>query len=190
MNRVSKLRIAELLSFVIVAIGLPFEPDLAGAQFPPVPFPVLQVDSAVRARLAEEWEPNNRYQHERGYCVRFTTEQFPASWFHPPTVVYTLTDIIRGDEIHTTQNGLGGIGCPNASDITLLHVHPPFYCSEDDKGSACSNWDPMSHQCYPSDTDARTLLNSKRPFDLVQCGPLEIIPYYRLLYAMVFRAHG
>jgi hypothetical protein len=136
--KVSLRGLAEVLAFIIVGAGLPFEPHIAKAQFPPVPFPVLQVDSAVRARLAEEWEPNNRFQHERGYCVRYTTEQVPASWFHPPIVVYTLVEISRGEESHTRQTGLGGIGCPNASDITLLHVHPPYFCSEDEKAAACS----------------------------------------------------
>lgn len=179
--------LAEALVVIIVGAGLPFEPHIAKAQFPPVPFPVLQVDSAVRARLAEEWEPTNRLQHERGYCVRYTTQQVAASWFHPPAVVYTLVEIMRGDEIHTRQSGLGGIGCPNASDITLLHVHPPFYCSEDENAAACSLWDPMARQCYPSDIDVRTLINSQRPFDLIECGQYEIVPYYRALYARVFR---
>jgi hypothetical protein len=185
--KVSFRGLAEVLAFIIVGAGLPFEPHIAKAQFPPVPFPVLEVDSVVRARLAEEWEPTNRFQHERGYCVRYTTEQVPASWFHPPMVVYTLVEIVRGDESHTHQSGLGGIGCPNASDITLLHVHPPFFCSEDEKASACSLWDPMAHQCYPSDIDVRTLINGQRPFDLIQCGQYELVPYYRALYARVFR---
>jgi hypothetical protein len=71
---VSLRRVAQLIGFAIVIAGLPFEPHVARAQYPPSPFPVLQVDSAVRARLVEEWEPANRYQHERGYCVRYTTE--------------------------------------------------------------------------------------------------------------------
>jgi hypothetical protein len=185
--KVSLRGLAEVLAFIIVGAGLPFEPHIAKAQFPPVPFPVLQVDSAVRARLAEEWEPNNRFQHERGYCVRYTTEQVPASWFHPPIVVYTLVEISRGEESHTRQTGLGGIGCPNASDITLLHVHPPYFCSEDEKAAACSKWDPMAHQCYPSDIDVRTLIRSDRPLDLIQCSETAIIPYYRAIYARVFR---
>lgn len=180
MKTLSLQRIAQLIGFAIVIAGLPFDPHIAKAQFPPAPFPVLEVDSAVRARLAEEWEPTNRYQHERGYCVRYTTEYHAASWFHPPIVIYTLVEIIRGDESHTTQSGIGGIGCPAGNnDITFLHVHPPFFCTVPEKGETCSSSDPLAHQCFPSDTDVATLLRSRRPFDLVQCDQWAIVPYWR-----------
>src|SRR4051812_40460786 len=179
MQKPSLARIAQLIGYAIVIAGLPFEAHVARAQFPPTPFPVLQVDSAVRARLSEEWSPTNRYQHERGYCVRYTTELHPATFWRPAFIVYTLVDIIRGVESRATQHGLGGIGCPGGADVTILHVHPPVFCSEDENVASCSNWDPLAHQCFPSDTDVGSLLRSNRPFDLVQCGQWAIVPYWR-----------
>src|ERR1700730_8342370 len=129
MKPLSLQRIAQLIGFAIVIAGLPFDPHVARAQFPPAPFPVLEVDSAVRARLAEEWEPGNRYQHERAYCVRFVADTLPASFFQPAVVVYTLVGIARAGELHTTQGSIGGIECPPRSDVTLLHTHPPAFCS-------------------------------------------------------------
>lgn len=117
MKSLSLRRLAELIGFAIIVVGLPFESHVARAQYPPSPFPVLQVDSAVRARLAEEWEPSNRYQHERGYCVRFVSDTIPASFWQPTVVVYTLVAIVRANEIRTTQNSIGGIECPPAATL-------------------------------------------------------------------------
>lgn len=179
MKSLSLRRIAELIGFAIIVVGLPFESHVARAQYPPAPFPVLQVDSAVRSRLAEEWEPTNRYQHERGYCVRFVSDTIPAGWFQPSVVVYTLVEIARANELRTTQNSIGGIECPPRSDVTVLHIHPPFFCTRSEDASSCSQWDLLAHQCFASPTDMRSLLQSKRPFDLIQCGEWEIVPYWR-----------
>jgi hypothetical protein len=178
MKPISLQRLAQLIGFTIVIAGLPFESHIARAQYPPKPFPVLQVDSVVRARLAEEWEPGNRYQHERGYCVRYVADTIPATWFQPSVVVYTLVGIIRANEIRTTQGSIGGIECPPRSDITVLHIHPPYFCTRNDDGSSCSQWDVLAHQCFPSPTDARSLLQSSRPFDLIQCDQFAIVPYW------------
>lgn len=141
------------------------------------PFPVLAVDSAVRARLIEEWAPTNRYQHERGYCVRYSTQVLtrPARTY----VVYTLVAIVRAEETKGRQSSIGQVGCDDGPDITMLHIHPPFYCDRAEDGSSCSTWDPFAHQCFPSDTDYATLLESKRPFDLIQCDQWAITPYWR-----------
>jgi hypothetical protein len=176
---ISLQRIAQLIGFAIVIAGLPFEPHVARAQFPSAPFPVLQIDSVVRARLIEEWQPDNRYQHERGYCVRYVTEQLPATFWRGAIVVYTLVEIVRGVEGATTESSIRSIGCPDLPDVTYLHVHPPYFCSEHENAGSCSKWDQLAHQCFPSPTDVGSLQRSKRPFDLVQCDQWAVVPYWR-----------
>jgi hypothetical protein len=60
---------------------------------------------------------------------------------------------MRANEIRTTQGSIGGIECPPRSDITVLHIHPPYFCTRSDDGSSCSQWDILAHQCFPSPTD-------------------------------------
>jgi len=170
---------AEIVGLTIVALGLPFNSHVARAQYPPNPYPVLLVDSAVRARLVEEWEPKNRYQHERGYCVRFTTDHYAAGWFTPATVVYTLVEVLRAGEVGASPTGLRGLQCPDRSDITLLHTHPPLFCEEEDGGPNCTINIQYSYQCFPSPTDAMTLQRSSMPFALIQCDEHAIVPYWR-----------
>jgi hypothetical protein len=173
--------LAQWLGFAIVVGGLPFEPHVLKAQYPPTPFPVLEVDSAVRARLAEEWSATNRYQHERGYCVRFSTELHPATFYRGAIVVYTLTAILRSTELEHSQSSVTTV-CARSADVTLLHVHPPYYCSAEDNGASCSWWDTLAHQCFPSMGDVAVLLQSGRPFDLIQCDQWGIAPFWRRSY--------
>lgn len=144
-------------------------------------FPVLLVDTAVSNRLAEEWEPNNRYQHERGYCVLYTTEYHEGNIFDPPVVIYRLTKVVRADESGTSPSGIVDMTCPgeHLPFVTFLHVHPPTTCADVDEGTSCKTGGEYSNQCYPSSTDMRTLLNSSKPFELIQCDRHAIVPFWR-----------
>jgi hypothetical protein len=133
----------------------------------------------VRARLAEEWEPSNRFQHERGYCVRFVTDTAPASFFRPAVVAYRLVAIERAGETGSSPNGLRGIECPDRADVVTLHTHPPIYCEEMGQSPDCTVNIDYSYQCFPSPTDAITLQRSAMPFALIQCDEHAIVPYWR-----------
>jgi hypothetical protein len=82
-RRFGRFVVSILCVILAVLIAESITADESDAQFP-----VMAIDTAVRNRLAEEWEPTNRYQHERGYCVQYTTE-YAFSW-GGPLVVYTL----------------------------------------------------------------------------------------------------
>lgn len=140
-------------------------------------FPVLVVDTAVRNRLAEEWEPNNRYQHERGYCVSYT-EEYAFTW-KGPLVVYRLTAISRANEERTSGTSIGRMSCGAiAGPWVFLHTHPPTQCRTYDDTS-CEVGGAYAYQCFPSDTDMRTLNRSSKPFSLIQCDEHAVVPYWR-----------
>lgn len=148
----------------------------------PSPFPVIYVDSAVRARLSEEWSSDNRYQHERSYCVRYTATDYPPTIFRKTAfVVYELTGITRAPETLNRQSSVVS-DCGKDPDVTYLHIHPPFYCTIPEKGDTCSPWDQLAHQCFPSDRDVRFLLWTNRPVAFIQCDQWAIVPYFRKFY--------
>lgn len=172
MRRVLRFFGALLFAILAMLIAESITSEESDAQFP-----VLVVDTAVRNRLAEEWEPTNRYQHERGYCVQFTTE-YAFSW-GGPLVVYTLTAVSRAVEEKTTASSIAKMNCPNtATPWVFLHVHPPTQCRTYDEAS-CELGGALANQCYPSSTDMRTLNRSDKPFSLIQCDEHAIAPYWR-----------
>lgn len=140
-------------------------------------FPVIMVDTSVRNRLAEEWEPTNRYQHERGYCVTYS-EDYVFTWTGP-VIVYTLRSVTRAREENTTPNSIGRMACPTTPvPWVFLHVHPPTQCLTGDERD-CEVGGPYAYQCFPSNTDMRTLNRSAMPFAVVQCDRSALVPYWR-----------
>lgn len=141
------------------------------------PFPILAVDTAVRNRLADEWQQDNRFQHERGYCVLYLTMSRVLNG--QPLVLYWVVDIIRSDEDAGSATSVN-IGCPpNIANQTLLHIHPPALCPEHDDGRHCVLHDPLGQQCFASPTDMRELNKSNQPFWLLQCDKYAIVPVWR-----------
>lgn len=170
----------------IIALCLLLSPPLT-AQRPPeahdsvlvIPkgaFPVLLVDTAVRNRLAEEWEPNNRYQHERGYCARYTVT-VRYTW-DGPIAVYELTSILRADESGTSPNSIARASCPDEPQMVFLHTHPPTTCTDDDDGKSCTIGGLYGSQCDPSPTDQKSLEQSGKPFGVIQCAATGLAPFW------------
>jgi hypothetical protein len=171
-RRFGRFVVSILCVILAVLIAESITADESDAQFP-----VMAIDTAVRNRLAEEWEPINRYQHERGYCVQYTTE-YAFSW-GGPLVVYTLKSVTRAAEENTTASSIRKMTCPTtAPPWVFLHVHPPTQCRTYDE-SSCELGGALANQCYPSTTDMRTLNNSDKPFSLIQCDEHAIVPYWR-----------
>jgi hypothetical protein len=141
------------------------------------PFPLLAVDTSVRNRLAEEWQQDNRYQHERGYCILFQTDRFRDS-SGMPYVLYTVTAIMRAREGSTSGTN-SSFSCPDAPNVTTLHTHPPAVCPEHDEGAGCVLNHAFGQQCYPSPTDVRNLERSGEPFWLIQCDTHALVPLWR-----------
>lgn len=127
-------------------------------------------EPAVRNRLAEEWHEDNRYQHERGYCLRVGVVE--GQLFDTWRVHY----VERAKEIASTPRSLIPI-CPDSTDA-ILHTHPPATCA-DDVGNDCYPGGDGGYQCQPSPNDMNFLRRSKRKFDVVQCGKNQLVPFFR-----------
>lgn len=141
------------------------------------PFPVLAVDTAVRNRLADEWQQDNRFQHERGYCVLYLTVSKTVN--DQPIVLYWVVDILRADEVRGTSTSVA-MECPDEiPNQTLLHIHPPTLCPEHDDGRHCVLHDPMGQQCFASPGDMRELNKSNQPFWIIQCDQHALVPIWR-----------
>jgi hypothetical protein len=120
-------RVVRFVSSLVFAIVAMLIAESITSEESDAQFPVMVVDTAVRNRLAEEWEPTNRYQHERGYCVQYTTE-YAFSW-GGPLVVYTLKSVTRAAEESTTASSIRKMSCPTTeSPWVFLHTHPPTQC--------------------------------------------------------------
>lgn len=141
-------------------------------------FPVLLVDTAVKNRLAEEWEPNNRYQNERGYCVRFTA-QVQYSFWNPPVVIYRITSIERAEEEGASPIGIKKVTCQsNGPNVAFLHTHPASSCASDGESTTCTPGGEWGNQCFPSPTDMRSLELSDKPFGVIQCDRMGLAPFW------------
>lgn len=178
MKRITPAILSALLSIVAATYSAGAQQrDTVPSIIPTDAFPILLVDDVVRNRLAEEWHPDNRYQHERGYCATFTTE-FRWSW-DGPIVFYTLTSIRRAEESGTSPNGIMRIKCPDQPDIAQLHTHLSSQCITADDGASCVIGGKWANQCFESPPDRRSLERSKKPFALIQCDRLAIVPVWR-----------
>lgn len=127
------------------------------------------VDSAVRARLAHEWDARNPRQLERGYCVAYVEDE---AWDVP---VYRVWALERAATVRATTNTLLA-DCPVGASIAYLHIHPPASC--DWKG-LCRLGGIDAFECFPSEQDQYDLDHSDEPFGLIQCDRNAIVPYFR-----------
>jgi hypothetical protein len=154
-----------LFAFVL-ALGLLFE--TCGAQEIKPRF--VLIDSLVRVRLAEEWDPDNRYQRERAYCLMVTVES--GANFD----TWRVHSVQRAHEPYATPSSVVPV-CPDSTQV-VLHVHPPSWCS-DAVGNVCYLGGRNGYQCQPSPNDRNFLLKSRRTLDLIQCGPNQFLPMFR-----------
>lgn len=135
-------------------------------------FPVIVVDTAVKNRLAVEWDADNKYQSERGYCVWFTVRHHLS--MQGPLTVYRITNIVRAREEGASPIGIEKATCPDGT--AFLHTHPPAECARD---GDCELHTSYSDQCFPSPTDVRKLNRGPMPFALTQCDRWAIVPVWR-----------
>lgn len=143
------------------------------AQSQPIPAQkprFVAIDSAVRARLAEEWDDDNRYQRERAYCLMVTVE---AGVIFDTWRVHSIT---RAPEPRATPNAVVP-ACPETTQV-VIHTHPPGWC-HDVEGNDCQFGGDRAYQCQPSPQDRAFLRASKRTLDLIQCGPHQFVPTFR-----------
>lgn len=144
----------------------------------------LIVDSAIKARLAEEWTDSNRYQHEREYCLQYQKEEQAAGDGRAGITWYRLTAILRAREDGTTPGSIYRYACPLGTMATL-HIHTPTTCDHTQQfndGSACVVGGVESNECFPSDYDLLTLQKTGYAFFVIQCDRNALVPVFRNLY--------
>ena len=127
-------------------------------------------DIAVRERLAEEWDEDNRYQRERAYCLWVRVE--PGVVFD----VHRVYTIQRATEYGASPGGISPV-CPVGTSA-ILHVHPPSVC-HDREGNRCELGGDYAFQCQPSPNDKDFLRRSRREFDSIQCGEKQFVILWR-----------
>jgi hypothetical protein len=126
------------------------------------------IDSAVRARLAVEWDATNTMQPERGYCVAFVKAR---EWGVP---VYRVWAIERAKIVTSSQYRLTS-ECPNGSEVAFLHTHPPVTCFS---RFNCELGGVDAYECFPSEIDQAALDESTDAFGLIQCSREAIVFYF------------
>lgn len=158
---------ATLITFIAAMVSA--TPAEAPAQKPRL----VVVEAATRTRLAEEWDDDNRWQRERGYCLSVEV-RVGANYD-----IWRVTLIQRALEPISTPTSVLPV-CPEPTQV-ILHTHPPGSCEDATLGNKCEIGPAteFGYLCQPSPNDREFLRRSKRSLDIVQCGPNQFVPYFR-----------
>lgn len=126
------------------------------------------VDDAVRELLAATWDDVHADQHERAYCLAYVVD---SAWGQTVYRVWAASPAIVVESHPTSITSR----CPRGPAIALLHTHPPATCSDP---ADCRLGGVNAYECFPSVIDELTLLQSREPFNLVQCDRHALVPYW------------
>lgn len=157
-------------ALIALAVGMiTATPAEAPAQKPRL----VVFEAATRTRLAEEWDDDNRWQRERGYCL--SIEVRPGKDYD----TWRVTLIQRAMEPVATPTSVLPV-CPDSTQA-ILHTHPPGACEDEMIGNKCTIGPETEYGylCQPSPNDRAFLRRSRRKVDIVQCGPNQYVPYFR-----------
>lgn len=141
-------------------------------------WPIGFVAGAARARLTADWT-ENPYQTERGYCV--DSMHLDTAWARAGYRAVYVTAISRAKAKDSTQETID-FGCPVGHP--MVHTHAA-YCDMTQWGVdlfSCSMDRPEALQCQPSLPDVASLLTSKAPFGVIQCGKRQFRFYFATDY--------
>lgn len=146
-------------------------------------WPIGFVSGAARQRLTADWT-ENPYQTERGYCV--DSMHLDTTWARSGYRAVYVTAITRAKAKDSTQETID-FGCRVGQP--MIHTHAA-YCDITQWGVdlySCSMDRPEALQCQPSLPDVASLLISKAPFGVIQCGRRQFRFYFATDYLWMLK---
>lgn len=167
------------MSFVLVTLLVLFGSHVTAEDRPTPQVAVVAhaprlviLDQHVKDVLARDWRAHAHDPAilERAYCVEYRKDMWVIAEYVWRGISIRPADDVTGQ----TPDGIGTLSCKPGEAV--IHTHPAQSCISD---TDCVPGGELADQCFPSDTDRRSLNRSTEAWAGVQCDEHAVVWWLR-----------